>query len=50
MRDLESSMKPILQWPGGKSSVAQEIIDMIPTDFNRYMEPFVGGGARSGYR
>ena len=37
-------MKPLLQWPGGKSAIAQEIIDMMPTDFDRYIEPFVGGG------
>lgn len=42
-------MKPLLQWPGGKSSIAQEVISMIPTDFDRYIEPFVGG-ARSGCR
>lgn len=38
-------MKPLLQWPGGKSAIAQEITDMMPTDFDRYIEPFVGGGA-----
>lgn len=37
-------MKPILQWPGSKSAIAQEIIDMMPADFDRYIEPFVGGG------
>ena len=37
-------MKPILPWPGGKSAIAQEIIDMMPADFDRYIEPFVGGG------
>lgn len=42
-------MKPILQWPGGKSAIAQEIIDMIPANFDKYIEPFIGG-VRSGCR
>lgn len=38
-------MRPLLQWSGGKSAIAQEIISMMSTDFDRYIEPFVGGGA-----
>ena len=37
-------MKPIIKWPGGKAEEIKEIIDIIPS-YNRYVEPFVGGGA-----
>ena len=37
-------MKPILQYPGGKSAIAQEIISMMPANFDRHIESFVGGG------
>ena len=37
-------MKPVLKWPGGKSREIAQIYGMIP-DFDRYIEPFFGGGA-----
>ena len=37
-------MKPILKWPGGKSREIAQVYGMIP-DFDRYLEPFFGGGA-----
>ena len=37
-------MKPILKWPGGKSREIAQIYGMIPS-FDRYIEPFFGGGA-----
>ena len=37
-------MKPILKWPGGKSREIAQIYGMIPP-FDRYIEPFFGGGA-----
>ena len=37
-------MKPLIKWPGGKSGEIQQFIHMIP-EFDRYIEPFVGGGA-----
>lgn len=37
--------KPFLKWAGGKSRIAKEITGFFPTEFNRYIEPFVGGGA-----
>lgn len=37
-------MKPIIKWPGGKSSEINKIEHLIP-NFNRYIEPFFGGGA-----
>lgn len=37
-------MKPIIKWPGGKSSEYRYIKDLIPP-YERYIEPFFGGGA-----
>ncbi len=37
-------MKPLIKWPGGKSSEIKHIEKLIPKH-NRYIEPFFGGGA-----
>ena len=37
-------MKPLLKWPGGKSKELIRFYGMIP-QFDRYIEPFFGGGA-----
>ncbi len=37
-------MKPLIKWAGGKSGEIGEINEMIPS-FERYVEPFFGGGA-----
>ncbi|MBR8831808.1 MAG: Modification methylase DpnIIA [Chroococcopsis gigantea SAG 12.99] len=37
--------KPYLKWVGGKSQLKSELISRLPTSFNRYFEPFIGGGA-----
>ncbi|RKY12763.1 MAG: DNA adenine methylase [Planctomycetota bacterium] len=37
-------MKSLIKWPGGKSSEIRFIQKIIP-DFDRYIEPFLGGGA-----
>lgn len=37
-------MRPIIKWPGGKSREIVEIEHLIPS-YNRYIEPFFGGGA-----
>ena len=37
-------MRPIIKWPGGKSGEIAEIEPLIPS-YNRYIEPFFGGGA-----
>ena len=36
---------PIVKWAGGKSQILYELDSMIPSEFNRYFEPFLGGGA-----
>ncbi len=37
-------MQTLIKWPGGKSKEFSQIRDMIPS-FERYIEPFFGGGA-----
>ncbi len=37
-------MKPFIKWPGGKSSELKQFMHLLP-EFDRYIEPFVGGGA-----
>lgn len=36
---------PFIKWVGGKGQLLSSYADLFPTDFNRYFEPFVGGGA-----
>jgi DNA adenine methylase len=37
-------MKPLIKWTGGKSGEVKNIKELIPK-FDRYIEPFFGGGA-----
>ena len=37
--------KPVLKWAGGKRQLLDEIYSRFPTDYDRYHEPFFGGGA-----
>jgi DNA adenine methylase len=36
---------PFLKWAGGKSQLLSSFEPFLPKRFNRYLEPFVGGGA-----
>ncbi len=44
MKDVEN-IKPIIRWAGGKSWLTRSIDEYLPSDFNNYFEPFLGGGA-----
>lgn len=35
----------LLKWVGNKQRFAEKIVSMFPTDYNKYIEPFVGTGA-----
>ena len=37
--------KPFIKWAGGKEKELSIILKYLPMDFDRYIEPFVGGGA-----
>jgi DNA adenine methylase len=41
----EVAIKPFLKWAGGKTQLIPELSKYIPTSFNKYIEPFIGGGA-----
>ena len=36
---------PFIKWAGGKGQLLSRLNKMIPSQFNRYFEPFRGGGA-----
>lgn len=38
-------MEPFVKWAGGKRQLLKEIEKRLPNKFNKYYEPFVGGGA-----
>ncbi|HIW77097.1 MULTISPECIES: DNA adenine methylase [Gordonibacter] len=42
---MENKIKPILKYRGGKSKEIGFIEPYLPSEFNRYIEPFFGGGA-----
>ena len=37
--------KPFVKWVGGKSQLLKQFEGLFPQDFNKYIEPMVGGGA-----
>lgn len=41
----ENDLRPIVKWAGGKRQLVDELIDLMPVNYNRYYEPFFGGGA-----
>lgn len=38
-------MNPVIKYRGGKSKEIPHFLQYIPQNFNRYIEPFLGGGA-----
>lgn len=42
--NIESGLSPIIKWPGGKEKELKYIIPNAP-QFERFIEPFVGGGS-----
>src|SRR5258708_11569520 len=45
VESCEVKFPPLLKWPGGKRYLLKEILPLVPKRFNKYFEPFFGGGA-----
>lgn len=45
MFDFNSRTRPVVKWAGGKSQVLAALLSLFPKRFERYIEPFLGGGA-----
>ena len=45
LKNHEISKKPLVPWAGGKTDIKQIINENMPLHFNKYFEPFIGGGA-----
>lgn len=43
--NVDNRAKPILKWAGGKTGLLTQLMERFPKQFERYIEPFVGGGA-----
>lgn len=41
----QNNLKPITKWVGGKRQLLDDLNVLKPEKFNRYFEPFIGGGA-----
>lgn len=41
---ISTGLQPIIKWPGGKEKELEYILPNVPK-FNRFFEPFVGGGS-----
>ena len=37
--------QPFLKWAGGKASLLRQLEEFLPREVDRYIEPFLGGGA-----
>ena len=38
-------IKPFVKWAGGKKQLLEKLEERMPKEYNRYYEPFIGGGA-----
>ena len=45
--DLNINVKPrpILKWAGGKQQLLNQLLPLVPNHYQKYIEPFFGGGA-----
>lgn len=37
--------RPIMKWAGGKTQMLKDILPLVPSNYGKYIEPFIGGGA-----
>lgn len=45
LEKLRKETYPIVKWVGGKRQLMFELLENMPKSYNRYFEPFIGGGA-----
>ena len=45
LEQLKQETYPIVKWVGGKRQLMFELLKNMPKNYNRYFEPFIGGGA-----
>ena len=45
VRCREPAAQPIVKWAGGKTQLLDPLLRVAPSKYQRYIEPFVGGGA-----
>lgn len=45
LEKLKEETSPIVKWVGGKRQLMFELLKNMPKSYNRYFEPFIGGGA-----
>jgi DNA adenine methylase len=45
MSEIRQRTRPFLKWAGGKTQLLADLVRHVPESYNRYIEPFVGGGA-----
>ncbi len=45
LAEKEQKPKPFLKWAGGKTQLLPELLNRVPENYTRYIEPFLGGGA-----
>ena len=45
MDGTKCRISPLLKWPGGKRALLGELRAVMPVRYDRYFEPFLGGGA-----
>ena len=45
LEKLKEEIYPIVKWVGGKRQLMFELLKNMPKNYNRYFEPFIGGGA-----
>lgn len=43
--ELSQSIGPFVKWAGGKKQLLPVLVERMPSAYNRYYEPFIGGGA-----